>query len=134
MDVVVTVPMNFRYDGTPDKKGLAAWLAEGDPPGSEWSGERWWFTTYGACPDCKPGERVYVVCQGQLVGYAPLLECRATPNGIGRVVFVRGGDAVAVSIPTPITGFRGWRYRWWDRSEEIPIDLSKWIETETVDA
>jgi hypothetical protein len=46
-DVVVTVPKNFTHPSAPGKRGLAAWLAEGDPPGSEWSGTEWMFTTYG---------------------------------------------------------------------------------------
>jgi len=128
MDVVVTVPKNFTHPSAPGKKGLAAWLAEGDPPGSEWSGDEWEFSTWGPTPDIKPGERVYVVCEGRLVGYAPLTELVAG-GGWGTVVFVRGGGAVACTIPEPVTGFRGWRYRWWDRSAEVPLDLSAYLAT-----
>ena len=119
-DVVVTVPKNFTHPSAPGKRGLAAWLAEGDAPGEPWSGEEWFFTTWGAEPDIEIGERVYVVCEGRLVGYAPLTDLLV----LGREInFVREGGAVACTIPTPITGFRGWRYRWWDRSEEVPLEL-----------
>lgn len=119
-DVVVTVPKNFTHPAAPGKKGLAAWLAEGDPAGAEWSGQLWSFTTYGPKPDIKPGQRVYVVCEGRLVGYAPLVMLEVCGNSIA---FVRGPNAVACTIDEPITGFRGWRYRWWNRDLEKPIEL-----------
>lgn len=28
---------------------------------------------------------------------------------------------MACTIPAPVTGFRGWRYRWWSRDDEIPF-------------
>jgi hypothetical protein len=132
-DVVVTVPKNFTHPSAPGKRGLAAWLAEGDPAGSEWSGQEWWFTTYGPQPEIQPGERVYVVCEGRLVGYAPLVAlkvCREEwRNGCGPVAFIRRGDAVACTIDKPITGFRGWRYRWWNREEERPL-TTEYVLTE----
>lgn len=130
-DVVVTVPMNFRHPSAPGKKGLAAWLAEGDPPGSPWSGQEWHFTTHGVLPTFSPGDRCYVVCEGRLVGYAPLLRVLYDQNrfmrGRAPICFVRGGGAVACTIDEKITGFRGWRRRWWDRSEEKPLDLSEFL-------
>src|SRR4051794_12270790 len=69
-DVVVTVPKNFRYGG---KRGLAAWLDEGDAPGEPWSGEYYEYSTWGWCPQITSGERVYVACEGRIVGYAPLV-------------------------------------------------------------
>jgi hypothetical protein len=63
-DVVVTVPKGFTHPAAPGRRGLAAWLAEGDPPGSTWSGTLWSFRTAGARPDIRPGERVYVLCDG----------------------------------------------------------------------
>lgn len=44
-------------------------------------------------------------------------------EGEGRFEFalVRRAGAVAVTIPEPITGFRGWRYRWWPREAEVPF-------------
>lgn len=125
-DVVVTVPKNFRHPLAPGKAGFAAWLAEGDAPGAAPTGHKWEFTTYGPRPDIEVGERVYVVCEGRLVGYAPLTEVMSN-NGYGPVVFVREGGAVAVTIDEPITGFRGWKYRWWDRAAEKPLDLSEYL-------
>lgn len=132
-DVVVTVPKNFTHPSAPGKRGLAAWLAEGDPPESEWSGQEWWFTTYGGIPLCNPGDRVYVVCEGRLVGYSPLIRCmydegvaeRCKGDYHGPIAFIRGGGAVACTIDLPITGFRGWRYRWWSREAEHPVDLTQ---------
>lgn len=129
-DVVVTVPKNFTHPVAPGKRGLAAWLAEGDPPGSEWSGQEWWFTTYGPLPvGVNPGDRCYVVCEGRLVGYSPLTQVLYDPdrlrNGCAPIAFVRAGGAVACTIDEPITGFRGWRRRWWNREDERPLDLSE---------
>jgi hypothetical protein len=124
-DIVVTVPMNFTYDLAPGLKGLAAWAAEGDKPGDTWSGQEWEFTTWGMKPDIKPGERVYVVCERRLRGYAPLVRVdtgsRRGSNGAGSLTFVRADGAVAVTIPETIVGFRGWRYRWWAREDEVPF-------------
>ena len=43
-DVVVTVPINFRY-GIGPERGLDAWIAEGDAAGDPTSGELWTFFT-----------------------------------------------------------------------------------------
>ena len=117
-DVVVTVPINFRLPEFPGLRGLDTWCAEGDAAGEEDSGLSWVFTTGGSYPNIQPGERVYVVCEDRLRGYAPLvrLYCHA-----GAVHLVRRGGAVAVTIPRLIVGFQGWRYRWWDRAEEVPF-------------
>jgi hypothetical protein len=130
-DIVVTVPKNFSYGG---KRGLAAWLSEGDAPGEPWSGEEYEYSTWGLCPKIEIGERVYVVCEGRLVGYAPLTDIifigalhKANHSEQGRIILVRGGGAVACTIDQPIIGFRGWRYRWWDYSLEKPLDLSPWM-------
>ena len=119
-DVVVTVPKNFTWSGAPGKKGLAAWQAEGDQPNTPWSGALWDYTTWGRRPTIAPGELVYVVCEGRLVGYAPLVELQFDErvNSMGYVTFIRGGGAVAVTLPKPVQGFRGWRYRWWQYKEE----------------
>lgn len=109
MDVVVTVPKSF---------GLDTWIAEGDAAGEPWSGQEWHFYLGGAVPNIQPGERVYVVYNGKLRGYAPLV--RVERNG-WRLALVRHGGAVAVTIPEYIKGFRGWRKRWWDRSIETPF-------------
>lgn len=113
MDVVVTVPKSF---------GLQAWIDEGDAAGDPpdptitWPRE-WDFYLGGARPDIKPGQRVYVVYNGALRGYAPLV--RVDWYGGRRYSLVRHAGAVAVTIPEFIQGFRGFRYRWWDRSIEV---------------
>ncbi len=114
-DIVVTVPIKFQYAGL---RGLDAWCAEGDIAGEEYSGTLWCFTTGGARPSIQPGERVYIVCEDRLRGYAPLVELRYDH---GTVDLIRGGGAVAVTIPRKIEGFRGWRFRWWFRDGEVPF-------------
>lgn len=106
-DVVVTVPKWF---------GLDAWIAEGDPAGEPWSGLEWHFYLGGRAPVMKAGERVYVVFNGKLRGYSPLV--RIERDGPTRFALVRHGGAVAVTIDEEIRGFRGWRTRWWDRAME----------------
>lgn len=112
-DVMVTVPKGIWLD----------WIEEGDLPGDPATGETWGFFTWGPKPDIQPGERVYIVAHGRLRGFAPLTELRYehVQNGQGRVSFGRSGGAVAVTIPRPIKGFRGWRYVDWKREEEIPF-------------
>lgn len=105
-DLVVTVPLSF---------GLTRWIDEGDAAGEPWSGELWDFGIGGGRPDIEPGERVYIVYNRKLRGYAPLV---ALEGGQRRWFLVRGGGAVAVTIDEPIIGFRGWRRRWWDRADE----------------
>lgn len=129
MDVVVTVPKNFRYGGL---KGLAAWISEGDAVGEPWSGAHWHFYLGGYPPDIKPGDRVYIVCEGKLRGYAPLVRLeqnmgpvnsarlQPTPEPCGYAL-VRYGGAIAVTIPEPIRGFQGFRYRWWNYKDEQPF-------------
>lgn len=113
MDVVVTVPKNFRFDG---KVGYEAWLDEGDGPGEPWSGRYYEFGLAYTRPSIEKGERVYVVCNGRLRGYAPLVLVERSLDG--RHNLIRGGGAVAVTVGFPIKGFRGFRYRWWERSVE----------------
>jgi hypothetical protein len=121
MDIVVTVPKSFEYAGL---KGLAAWCAEGDCAGeAQDSGEDWYYTTWGARPNIKPGERVYIVCEDRIRGYAPLVTLNFYERrpGQGHVELIRHGGAQAVTIPERVTGFRGWRYRWWKLEDEIPF-------------
>lgn len=116
-DVVVTVPKRLWLD----------WIEEGDAVGEPNSGEEWGFYTSGQRPDIQPGERVYVVAHGLLRGYAPLSRLvfepymNPLPSRIGRVMLCRKGDAVAVTVPWRIQGFRGWHYRDWKREDEIPF-------------
>ena len=109
MDVVVTVPKSF---------GLDAWIAEGDLPGEKWGGLEWHFYLGRGMPKIDPGERVYVVYNGKLRGYAPLVRVHGFVKGYA---LVRHNDAVAVTVPEYIQGFRGFRYRWWDRAIEVPF-------------
>ena len=114
-DVVVTIPRSF---------GLLDWIDEGDVAGEPWSGEEWDFYLAGMRPAINPGERVYVVYNGALRGYAPLIRLETKSyfvrrRGPAAFSLVRGGGAVAVTIPEFIRGFRGWRYRWWDRCIEV---------------
>lgn len=117
-DVVVTVPIGFTFAGAPGARGLDAWCAEGDTAGEEETGQLWRFTTSGGRPVIARGERVYIVCEDRVRGYSPLVSLRCE----GRLVhLIRGGGAVAVTIPEKVVGFRGWRYRWWERADEIPF-------------
>jgi hypothetical protein len=111
MDVVVTVPQRLWSE----------WLAEGDLPGAEAEyTSHFWIG--GPLPDIDAPERVYIVAHGRLRGYAPLVgrerRCILRPS-VG--CLMRGGGAVAVTIPEPIRGFRGWRYRWWPQEDERPF-------------
>ena len=111
LDVVVTVPAKI----------WTAWIAEGDLPGDPWSGyeSHFWVSQL---PHVDIGSRVYIVALGRLRGYAPPvameMKCRLNPN---RSCLIRRGGAVAITIPETIRGFRGFRYRWWDRATEIPF-------------
>lgn len=106
-DVVVTVPQNVWKE----------WLLEGDLAGQPQSGREYGFTLGGAdAPPIRTGDRVYIVAYGLLRGYAPLTRLTTRP-----LCFWRKGRAVAVTIPAPIPGFRGWRERWWEREVEAPF-------------
>lgn len=110
-DVVVTVPMRLWEE----------WVEEGGLPGAAWDGSEYHFWL-SRLPAINWGERVYVVAGGRLRGYAPLqrreANCRLNP---GKSCLVRSVGAVAVTVGQPIKGFRGFRYRWWDRAEESPF-------------
>ena len=108
---------------------MAQWLEEGDLPGDEWSGNESHFFFRGGCgPDIQPGERVYIVAHGRLRGYAPLVRVDREGWWGKGVSLVRHGGAVAVTIPRPIRGFQGFRYRWWDREDEVSFP---WWRAET---
>ncbi len=130
MDVVVTIA-----------KGIwLGWLAEGDLPGEETTGE--WGLYYGqpgsprpatAPKHARPGDRVYVAAHGFLRGWAPLIRVEPSAHGFA---LIRGGGAVACTIcqgpedgagsPVAVKGFQGVRYRWWDRAVEGPF--ANWME------
>ncbi len=113
-DVVVTVPRDL----------WTGWLDEGDLPGDPYTGEEWGFLLGGYPPkSVEPGiSRVYVVAHGRLRGYAQLTGVWAAAGGRKPAfAFCRRGGAVAVTIDEQIKGFRGWRYRWWEREDERPF-------------
>ena len=106
-DVVVTVPKWF----------WPQWISEGDAAGDPPTGEEWGFSV-GAKPDVEPGDRCYVVAHGKLRGYALITRLHFD----GRKWHIcRQAGAVAVTIKEPIKGFQGFRYRWWNRAEELPF-------------
>ena len=73
-------------------------------------------------PVIQPGDRVYIVAHGRLRGYAPLRYIeRYCALRSDRTCLVRNGDAEALTIAEPIRGFQGWRYRFWNRDDEIPF-------------
>lgn len=112
-DVVVTVP----------KRLWTEWLAEGDLPDAAATGREYAFWLGGPRPRIRPGERVYIVAHGHLRGWAPLTRIVTDGSWFG---LCRAGGAVACTIAAPIPGFRGWRYRWWDRADERPFPA--WTE------
>jgi hypothetical protein len=114
-DVVVTVPKNFEDAGL---VGIEAWIKEGDAAGDPWSGEEWHFYLGGSPPEISRGGRVYIVNNGKLRGYAPLVRVEKYGRSFA---LVRHGGAVAMTIEEPITGFRGFRYRWWKYQDERPF-------------
>lgn len=108
-DVVVTCP----------KAKWQEWIDEGDLPGDEDSGDEYAFwIPYWGPPNITDGERVYIVAHGKLRGYAPLTYLETDGNRLG---LIRAGGAVACTIDEPIIGFRGWRYRFWQREDEKPF-------------
>lgn len=112
-DVVVTVPADQWDD----------WIAEGDLPGEPWSGNEshFWVRVLPA-QLLTADSRLYVVARGKLRGYAPIVEYESICRLDGRrSCILRRGGAVAVTIPEGIPGFRGFRYRWWQREVEVPL-------------
>jgi len=110
-DLVVTLP----------RGRLKEWIEEGDAAGDPPTGGHWAFHMGGHPPKkSQPGNRVYVVYEGQLIGYAPLVRIDRDVQGKG-FNLVRGGDAVACTIDEPCPGFRGYKYRTWPREAERPF-------------
>jgi hypothetical protein len=126
MDVCVTVPKGIWWD----------WLEEGELPDEPLDdGSEFHFFLGGGIPDILPGERVYIVAHGMVRGYAPLVRIDRLRDFVTRPPYrppswwwpgaicglVRHGGAVAVTIPEPVRGFRGFRERWWEREIEVPF-------------
>ena len=120
MDLVGTCPKTFWEE----------WIAEGDAAGDPPTGEEWhWYTRSRAAllVSGEPDERFYVVAHGRLRGWAPITAfVRIARGGLFDAVapgyaIVRRGGAVACAVPFEISGFRGLRKRWWDRSIEVPF-------------
>jgi hypothetical protein len=113
-DVVVTVPKDL----------WGRWIDEGVLPGERCpAGTEFVFKVAGK-PMVTPGERIYIVAHGKLRGYAPLVRVKTQrhPNGSSLVSFlVRRGGAIAVTIPMEIRGSQGYRYRFWQREDEVPF-------------
>jgi hypothetical protein len=112
-DIMVTVPKGLWVD----------WIREGDEPGTQWQGDEYHFWIPAThLPDCRPGDRVYIVAHGKLRGFSDLVRIeRHCTLATGRACLVRQGGARAVTIDRPIVGFRGWRYVDWSREEERPF-------------
>lgn len=111
-DVVVTVPSRLWSE----------WLSEGDCAGeSRREDVEYWFNAPTRPTDLHPGARVYVVSYGRVRGYAPLHRIDPDPDNPRGCLFIRRGGAVAVTIPGRVQGFHGYRYRWWDRSIDVPF-------------
>ena len=58
--------------------------------------------------------------QTRNLGVAGVVPVAGDATGLVANVTVTGG-AVAVTIPERVTGFRGWRRRWWERDAEVPF-------------
>jgi hypothetical protein len=109
-DLVGTCPKGFWEE----------WIAEGDAAGDPGTGEEWsWYTGHRLARNIQPGERFYVVADGKLRGYAPVIRVGKLPDGTFEII--RKGGAIACTISPPIPGFRGLRLRWWKREEETPF-------------
>lgn len=110
-DLVGTCPKDFWEE----------WIAEGDAAGEPPTGEIWtWYTGHRLRTHCQPGDRFYVVAHGKLRGYAPITGHEY--NAFNEVSGIqRMAEAVAVTIPEAIPGFRGLRLRWWKREDEVPF-------------
>lgn len=69
----------------------------------------WHFYLGGrSVPTLYPGTRCYIVAHGRVRGYAVVTGIERYHRGFA---IVRRGDGVACTIPEPVRGFQGWRYR-----------------------
>jgi hypothetical protein len=114
VDLVACLPVALFHD----------WWDEGGVP--EWPEDLEYHWEVGRRPPTtiETGRsRLYIVCGGLLRGFAPIRRVEQVAER--RWSLVRDGlSAEATTIPAPIPGFRGWRYRWWDRADER--EFSDW--------
>jgi hypothetical protein len=104
MDLVGTCPRGFWRE----------WIAEGDAAGSPETGEEYaWWTRSRVVLKLQSGDRFYVVANGKLRGWAPVVRVIYDPE-TDEFGVCRKGGAVACTIPEKIKGFQGVRKRWWD--------------------
>lgn len=119
MDIVVTVP----------KQLWLMWINEGNLPGQPWNGLlNHFMIPQGRLPlNLHSGDRLYIVAYGKLRGFSPIVdwEQQCTLNPF-RSCLIRKNDAKAVTIPENIKGFQGWRYRFWNREDEI--EFKDWMD------
>jgi hypothetical protein len=115
MDIVATCPKRF----------WEKWLKEGDCAGDTISPsihvEYYWFTKSRAVLKLHSGDRLYIVCNGKLRGWAPIVRIISDSSNTEFGIVRRRGGAVACTISEEIPGFRGLRKRWWDRDDEVPF-------------
>jgi hypothetical protein len=109
-DLVGTCPKDFWDE----------WIAEGDASGDPETGEEWsWETRHPLARAIHPGDRLYVVAHAKLRGYAIVTRVTTDSDEYGySYSIIRKGNAVACTIDEPIPGFRGIRFRWWQRDRE----------------
>jgi hypothetical protein len=112
MDLVGTCPKDFFKE----------WIAEGDAAGDPDTGQEYnWGTGSLLARRIQPGDRFYIVARGKLRGWATVKFVEAIEGERRAWNIVRGGGAVACTIPQEIHGFQGLRVRWWKREDEIPF-------------
>ena len=110
------------FVGTCPKDFWMEWLREGDVAGTEESGqEYYWRTRHPLAEQVHPGDRLYIVANGKLRGYAPIVSVQFDPQK-RTWWLVRKGGAVACTVDEYIRGFQGLRKRWWLRSREKPFE------------
>lgn len=110
-DLVVTCPKQRWRD----------WLREGDAAGEPPTGQLYqWQLSSWSRPPIERGDRLYMVAHARLRGWAPVVRVEWCADDHVWLI-IRGGGAVACTIDGQVTGFPGWRPRWWPREAEQPF-------------
>jgi hypothetical protein len=108
--------------GTCPKYFWEEWIAEGDAAGEPDTGMEYnWVTSSALARRIQSGDRFYVVAHGKLRGWATVKFLESIEGERNAWNIVRGGGAVACTVPFAIPGFRGLRIRWWEREAEQPF-------------